>query len=144
MLTRIRYWIVCLLCLALSGQSFAVAALRVCHQSADSAARITVAAQDSGASYERAQGTGAHGHAEHHAKNEPGDSEHAASHKPDSPKQPDRVKCAACAGCCHFAALPVTFFDPVPHFDATNRKFSPLDVPRVRNTGSGLERPPRT
>lgn len=141
---RLRFWMVWLLCLALSSQSFAVASLRICHRTADTGALVsTVEHGIAKRPVASEAATRLHDDDRHQSAMHDHPKTDSDAQKHDSQKKQDRGKCAACAGCCHFAALPVDF-EHAPHFDGASHTFFPLDQPRFRNGGSGLERPPRT
>lgn len=129
-LFRFRRCILLLLSLTLSAQAMAVASLGVCHRMQALAAAHRVAAPV------------AHHHADSVAH------EHGSMHHADpsntAPASDDtRVGCAACAVCHLASAMPgaLTVAADIPVAGST--RFPLIDIARVRNVASGLERPPR-
>jgi hypothetical protein len=139
MTRRARCWIACLLSIALSGQSFAVASLRLCHNMADgNGLALSSATTSIDHTHRNAERSVQRQSMHQHAQNNDQSQQHEGATKTD------RVKCAACAGSCHSTPLAVVLLTHIPHFDAVVATFPPLDLPRFRDSVDGLERPPRT
>ncbi len=142
---RVRYWLALFLSIALGGQAVAVASLRSCH--ATIPAHIAHSAiSDPGGEWSIHQSHGGDAATADVSVDETHNGYDTlvgvVKHHDDS--NSDRLKCAACASCCHFAALPAEFGDSAAAEEANKQSFPQLDLARARNAGSGLERPPRT
>jgi hypothetical protein len=141
----IRLLISLLLSITLGAQAFAVSSFKSCHQRLRVMVVLSVSHDTDGSA-----------HKHHHGKVTVATPESAATDPLGSdadqtaPKAPtkqvtdnDRTTCAACAGCAHATALVYHVSNEIALIAATKTTFLPIELPRVRNVASGLERPPR-
>jgi hypothetical protein len=131
-----------LLSIALCGQAIAVGSLRMCHNATSNGALTSDTHSDALTAHDHAASELIEVAAADDAHGAGGISGKDGHH--DRVKKGDRVKCAACATCCHFVALPVEVGDGDTAAAANHQAFPQLNPARMRNAGSGLERPPRT
>ena len=141
----IRLLISLLLSITLGAQAFAVSSFKSCHQRLRVMAAPTMSHHADGSAHQ------------HHHGNVMVATPESAATDPFSidadqmvpvaqSKQvtdKDRTACAVCVGCAHATALVYYFSNEISSFVALKTTFLPIDLPRVRNVASGLERPPR-